>query len=252
MSEKTPSLHLPADVRAYIDRQPWYGWRRAIFMAILRLTVHTLTRFTVTGQQHVPRRGPTLLMMNHIAGIDPGLCMAAVHGRYVIPMSKIENFTTWYFGPFLWWYGAYAIRRGAVDRESLQTTLGLLERGHMILIAPEGTRSPSGMIEAKEGFAYLATKANATILPTAIAGAQHFKTDVKRLHRTPIDIQFGAPFRFKTGGRARIPREELALMTQEAMYQLALAQQKDPSLRGVYSDVSRATTDTLEFVDPQA
>jgi 1-acyl-sn-glycerol-3-phosphate acyltransferase len=236
-------------VRAYLDRQPWYGWRRAIFLAILRLTVHTLARFTVTGQQHVPRSGPTILMMNHIAAIDPGLCMAAVRGRDVIPMSKIENFTTWYFGPFLWWYGAYAIRRGEIDREALQTTLGLLERGHIVLIAPEGTRSPTGMIEAKEGFAYLATKGEAVILPTAIAGAQHFKTHIKRLRRTPITLNFGPPFRFKTDGRRRIPRAELAQMTREAMYQLALAQ-TDPALRGVYSDIENATTETLEFVQP--
>ena len=47
----------------------------------------------------------------------------------------------------------------------------------------------------------------------------------------------------------RIRRPELEIMTREAMYQLALAQ-TDLSLRGVYSDVSQATTDTLEFVTP--
>ncbi|MBK9750610.1 MAG: hypothetical protein IPO91_28135, partial [Chloroflexi bacterium] len=43
-------------------------------------------------------------------------------------------------------------------------------------------------------------------------------------------------------------RDELAQMTEEAMYQLALAVQDD-GLRGVYHDTSKATTELLEFVN---
>lgn len=251
MNEQPSSqLTIPTEVQAYIARQPSLAWRREIFLFILRAVVGVLTKFTVTGQENIPRSGPTILMMNHIAAIDPGLCMGAVKSRYVVPMSKIENFTTWYFGPFLWWYGAYSIRRGEVDREALMNSIALLQSGAMILISPEGTRHPEGLAEAKEGLAYLATKANAVILPTAIAGAQHFKANFGKFKRTPIHINFGKPFRFKTEGLARIRRPELAQMTREAMYQLALAQTVDVSLRGVYSDVSQATTDTLEFVTP--
>lgn len=251
MSEQiSPQLPISAEVQAYIRRQPALAWRREIFLFILRAVVGTLTKFTVTGVENIPRNGPTILMMNHIAAIDPGLCMAAVKSRYVIPMSKIENFKAWNMGPFLWWYGAYSIRRGEVDREALMNSIALLQSGAMILIAPEGTRNPDGMHEAKEGVAYLATKADAVILPTAISGAQHFKSNVKQFKRTPIHINFGRPFRFKTEGMGRIRRPELERMTREAMYQLALAQTADPSLRGVYSDISQATTDTLDFVTP--
>lgn len=251
MSEQSsPQLHIPAEVQAYINRQPSLAWRREIFLFILRITVGVLTRFTVSGQENIPRSGPTILMMNHIAAIDPGLCMGAVRSRYVIPMSKIENFKAWNMGPFLWFYGAYSIRRGEVDREAIMNSIALLQSGAMILIAPEGTRHPEGLAEAKEGLAYLATKANAVVLPTAISGAQHFKRDIKQFKRTPIHINFGTPFRFKTEGMARVRRPELERMTREAMYQLALAQTVDLSLRGVYSDVSQATTDTLEFVTP--
>ena len=45
----------------------------------------------------------------------------------------------------------------------------------------------------------------------------------------------------------RVPRESLTAMSHEAMYQLALAV-PDESLRGFYSDVSKATTSYLEFV----
>jgi 1-acyl-sn-glycerol-3-phosphate acyltransferase len=233
-------------VQAYIERQPALRWRRSAFLWLLRLVVRCLIRFEVSGIEHIPADGPTIVMMNHIATIDPGLAMAAVRGRQVVPMSKIENFSGWQ-GPFLKWYGAYAVRRGEVDREALNNSIALLKAGIPILIAPEGTRSPDGMIEPKDGMTYVATKADAIILPTAICGAQHFGDNFKRFRRTPVRIHFGPAFRFKIEGRTRIPREELAQMTREAMYQLALAQ-PDPTLRGAYADLSQATTETLAFL----
>lgn len=235
-------------VRDYIARQPSLGWRRTVFNALLRLLVRVLIDFEVTGVENIPPRGPTILMMNHISAIDPGLCMAAVRTRHVVPMSKIENFRSPVLGPFLWWYGAYKVRRGEVDREALMNSIALLRSGMMILIAPEGTRSPTGLQQPKDGMTYVATKADAVILPAGISGAQHFKHRFPR--RTPVQLHFGRPFRFKTGGRARIPRDELAQMTRESMIQLALAI-RDPALRGVYRDAV-PTTETLEFVDPLA
>lgn len=242
------SASVPSAIQAYIDYQPYYGWRRSIFNWILRRVVWALLKFEVTGQENVPANGGTILMMNHISAIDPGLCMAAVTSRHVVPMSKIENFRSPIWGPFLWVYGAYAVRRGEVDREALLNSIALLNSGMMILIAPEGTRSAAGMQEPKDGMSYVATKANAVILPTGLSGAQHFKSNFGR-RRTPVQLHFGPPFRFKLNGRTRIPRDELTQMTREAMYQLALAV-PDPALRGVYADVENATTETLEFIDP--
>jgi hypothetical protein len=64
-----------------------------------------------------------------------------------------------------------------------------------------------------------------------------------------MHVTFGRPFRLRTNGRARIPRDELAQMTRETMYQLA-ATLPDPALRGIYHDLSQLTTDTLDFVQP--
>jgi 1-acyl-sn-glycerol-3-phosphate acyltransferase len=239
---------LSKSVQAYIDAQPRYAWRRSVFNWVLRRVVDVLIKFDVTGQENIPASGPTILMMNHISAIDPGLCMAAVKSRFVVPMSKIENFRNPAMLPFLWFYGAYAVRRDEVDREALMNSIALLQSGMMILIAPEGTRSAEGLQEPKDGMTYVATKANAIILPTGLSGAQHFKTNFPT-RRTPVQLHFGPPFRFRTNGRTRIPRAELAQMTREAMYQLALAV-PDASMRGAYSDVENATTETLAFVDP--
>ncbi len=77
--------------------------------------------------------------------------------------------------------------------------------------------------------------------------AQDWKQRLKRFRRGYANIHFGRPFKFETGGRRRIPREALAMMTDEAMYQLARAVQ-DENARGVYSDLSKATTQFIKFV----
>ncbi|HEX2621928.1 MAG TPA: lysophospholipid acyltransferase family protein, partial [Phototrophicaceae bacterium] len=212
-----------ASVQAYIQRQPRLAWRRYLLRFLIRtLGYRVLWKVDVRGMDNIPATGSTILMMNHISGIDPVLCMGAATHRYVIPMTKIENAQHPILGAFVRWYGAYTVSRGEVDRSALMNSIELLRSGQLILIAPEGTRSPEGLIEPKDGLTYVATKADAVIVPTAISGAVGWEDKLKHLKRAHVRVDFGKPFKFKTNGNTRIPRDELALMTQEAMYQLAL------------------------------
>lgn len=237
-----------ASVQAYIDRQPAFGWRRFLLRGLIRTVGFTfLCKVEAEGVENIPASGPTILMMNHISAIDPIVTLAVVRNRYVIPMTKIENLRTPVLGFFVWWWGAYTVRRDEVDRAALLNSIELLKSGQLILIAPEGTRHPEGLAQPKDGLTYIATKADAVIVPTAVSGAVDWLGRLKRGRRGYAKVSFGKPFKFRTDGRARIPRDELAQMTQEAMYQLALTQ-PDSSLRGVYSDLSQASTHHLEFL----
>lgn len=233
----------------YAQNQHQYTARRRFMRGLIRhVGFRLLADVDITGTENIPASGPTILMMNHIALIDPVICLGAVTERFVIPMSKVENARNLLFGVLVWGWGAYTVDRSTVDRQALKTSIDLLNQGQMILIAPEGTRHPEGLAPAKDGLTYIATRTDAIILPTALAGSQHFTSRWKRLRRVPVRLNFGSPFRFKLDGRTRIPRDELALMTQEAMYQLAITQ-TDANLRGAYSDLNRATTQTLLFLD---
>lgn len=241
-------MTVSASVQEYIDRQPRLTLRRNLLRGFIRLLgFRVLWDVKVTGAENIPDSGPAIIMMNHISAIDPILCMGAITNRFVIPMTKIENAQNWFFGFFVWWWGSYTVNRNEVDRKALVNSIELIKSGQMILIAPEGTRHPEGLAEAKDGLAYVATKANAIIIPTGISGAIGWDSKLKRLQRPHINVNFGRPFRLKTDGKDRVPREALSTMSHEAMYQLALAV-KDDSKRGFYSDVSKATTNYLEFV----
>ncbi len=110
-------------------------------------------------------------------------------------------------------------------------SIELLKSGQLILIAPEGHRHPEGLSQPKDGFAYIATKADAVIVPTAISGAVGWLENLTHLKRTHIQVNFGKPFKFKTGANGRVSRDDLTPMMDEAMYQLAQVVQDEIAAR---------------------
>lgn len=234
-------------VHDYVARQPQLAWRRQLLRGLIRTVgFGLLVRVDVEGLANIPDSGPCILMMNHISALDPVLCMGVVTHRFVIPMTKIENVQHPILGPFVRWWGAYSVNRDEVDRKALLNSIELVKSGQLILIAPEGTRHPEGLSRPKDGLTYVATKANAVIVPAAISNAVGWLGELKKGHRPQVQVNFGRPFRFNVTGD-RVPRETLSAMTEEAMYQLALTV-ADPALRGVYSAVEKATTEHLAFV----
>jgi len=234
-------------VEEFIAAQPRYAWRRATLRAAVRLIImRLLCRVTVVGMDNIPQEGGAILMMNHISLLDPIVSLGAVTHRFVVPMSKIENMHNPIVGFLVRWYGGFTVNRGEIDRKALTNSIELIRSGQLILIAPEGTRQKNGLAEAKDGLAYVATKADAIIIPAALSGAQSWLDDWKHFRRPKITITFGRAFRFRVEGK-RASREDLTAMTHEAMYQLATAV-PDPALRGVYSDLSKASTHYLTFL----
>lgn len=237
---------MTASVQEFVAMQPKFTWRRRLLRGFINFVFGIFFRLEVSGLENVPPDGSSLLMMNHITLLDPILCMGAVKQRFVIPMTKVENLENPFIAPFVRWWGSFSINRGEIDRKALMNSIELLKSGQLILIAPEGTRHPEGLSQPKDGFAYIATKADAVIIPAAISGAIGWQSAFK-LKRPRIQVNFGRPFRFKLGEDGRVKRDDLPAMMDEAMYQLAMAVQ-DETRRGVYSDLSKATTEHLEFV----
>ena len=146
-------------------------------------------------------------------------------------------------------WGHYPIHRGEYDRKALMQTIALLQSEQLVLMAPEGTRHAGGLQPGKDGLAYIATKADAVIVPAAICGAEDWRQRLKRFRRAYAKVVFGAPFRFRRGKGKRIPRAVLSAMITEAMYRLALTIPDEYSyLRGYYSDVENSSSEHLEFV----
>ncbi|MDE2819421.1 MAG: lysophospholipid acyltransferase family protein [Chloroflexota bacterium] len=242
---------MPAElsIEEYIARQPEYDKRRRILLPMLRAVVPGFCKVEVEGLENVPRHGSASLMINHISYLDPIVVTASIPFRYTISLSKIENFRMPVVGWFLRQWGHFPIHRGGYDRKALMQTIALLQSGQLVLMAPEGTRHAGGLQPGKDGLAYVATKSDTVIVPTAICGAENWKSRMKRLRRAYAKVVFGKGFRFRTEGQKRIPRQVLSQMIREAMYQLAATIPDEYAhLRGVYAEIEKATADTIEFL----
>ena len=199
----------------------------------------------VEGQENIPESGPAILMINHIAFIDP-IVVLHVTKRDIIPMAKIEVYDYPVVGIFPHLWGVIPVRREEVDRRAIQQSLEVLRAGELVLVAPEGTRGPK-LKQGKEGIAYLASRSGAPIIPVAVDGTIGFPAlRFTGAWREPgACVRFGRPFRFRTEYQ-RAGRDQLRLMTDEAMYILSAL--LPPNRRGYYSDLSCATLETIELV----
>lgn len=200
---------------------------------------------SVTGLENVPAQGPAILMINHIAFVDPIVVLHLVP-RNIVPMAKVEVFDYPLINIFPRIWGVIPVRREEFDRRAIQGALDVLAAGEIILVAPEAHRGPA-LKQAKEGIAYLATRSNALVVPVAIDGTEGFPTlpFTKRWKGPGAQVRFGKPFRFRSSG-SRPDREDLTQMTQEAMYYLASLLPEHR--RGVYADLSQATQETLDWL----
>jgi 1-acyl-sn-glycerol-3-phosphate acyltransferase len=197
----------------------------------------------VEGLENFPLSGPAILMINHIAFVDPIVVLAALP-RNVVPMAKIEVYNYPVVGIFPKLWEVIPVRRGEVDREALRKALDVLRAGEVILMAPEGTRHPS-LQEGKEGVAFVASRSGAPVIPVAVEGTVGFPSiDPRRWRKAGAVVRLGKSFRFKSLGD-RPGRELLRQMTDEAMY--VLAAMLPFERRGVYADLSKATQRTVEF-----
>jgi len=234
-------------VQAFHYDHARYTNRRKLCRFLLRWIGFTLLAKIgeVEGVENIPTEGAAILMINHIAFIDP-IVVLQVTPRLITPMAKIEVYDYPVVGIFPRLWGVIPVRREEVDRRAIQQTLEVLRAGEIVLVAPEGTRGPA-LKQGKEGVAYLASRSGAPIVPVAIDGTQGFPAlRFTAAWRGPgAQIHFGKPFRYRAEFR-RAGREHLRQMTDEAMY--VLAGMLPPHRRGVYADLSRATQETIEFI----
>lgn len=199
----------------------------------------------VEGLQNIPREGAAIVMINHIAYIDPIVVVSAAH-RDIVPLAKIEVYSMPVVGIFPRIWHVIPVSRDDVDRQTLRQIYQVLDAGEIVLIAPEGTRSPQ-LQKGKEGVAYISSKRNVPIIPVAIEGSEGFPAlRYSSAWKGPgASVSIGRPFRYKEHTK-KADRVLLRKMTDEAMY--ILAEMLAPERRGVYSDLSKASQDTIEWV----
>jgi 1-acyl-sn-glycerol-3-phosphate acyltransferase len=228
---------------ARYDHSHWERNRRFLRFLIRVIGFNFLVHLeSVAGLENIPPKGPAIMMINHIAFVDPIVVLHVVP-RHIVPMAKVEVYNYPLIGIFPRMWGVIPVRREEFDRRAIQGALDILRAGEIILVAPEATRSPQ-LQQGKEGVAYLASRSGAPIIPVAIEGTEGFPTLPwrQRWQGPKVQVRFGRPFCYHAGKEQRL-RDQLRQMTDEAMY--LLAAMLPEHRRGVYADLSQATQETL-------
>jgi 1-acyl-sn-glycerol-3-phosphate acyltransferase len=139
--------------------------------------------------------GGVILASNHRSFLDPfaiGCCI----GRPIYFVAKRELFRRPLLGWFLNCMGAFPIRRGASDEESMATALALLEREQAVVIFPEGTRIRTGSLaRPRRGVGRLALQSGRPVVPIAVTGSERVRRGW-RIKPAKVHIRCGPPLTF--------------------------------------------------------
>lgn len=187
-----------------------------------------LFRPWVVGAENVPKTGGVILASNHLSVID-SVFLPLYLDRRISFLAKSEYFTGtglkgWATRVFMRATGQLPIDRsgGKASEASLNTGLGVLGRGELLGIYPEGTRSPDArMYRGRTGVARMVLEAGVPIVPVAMIDTEKVMpigTTLPKIRRPGIII--GKPLDFSRFQGLEGDRFVLRSVTDELMYEL--------------------------------
>jgi 1-acyl-sn-glycerol-3-phosphate acyltransferase len=184
--------------------------------------------------EKVPRHGPLIIYTNHVNILEIPIFYTHLQPRCTHVMALAERWENPFFHWLLDMAEAIPLHRGEADFTAIRQGLEVLEKGEILIIAPEGTRSHDGKLQsAHPGVVLLALHSRAPLIPVAFYGAERYKENLSRLKRTDFHLQVGKAFHLDERGE-KITRQVREKMMDEMMYQLAGI--LPPEYRGKYAD----------------
>jgi len=187
----------------------------------LKINVHN------PHQQKFKIGKPIILMCNHASLYDIPVSYLAIPGS-IRMLTKKELFNIPILGAALSKGGWVSIDRTNSEqaRKDLTTAKAELEKGIMLWIAPEGTRSRDGKLHKfKKGGFHLAIETGATIIPIAIKGITDVlpSNTVKLVINGEVDVVIGTEINAADFDKKQ--RNELLALVEDEM-RLMLGQPK--------------------------
>ncbi|MEX1248756.1 MAG: lysophospholipid acyltransferase family protein [Anaerolineales bacterium] len=218
----------------------WLRVKRRFFRVLTSGLVHLAASIEVHGLERIHQsKGTAIVVCNHLGRLDAALTLALVNRDDLIVVIA-EKYRQ--YGVVRWvakTLDLLFLDRFESDFSTVREVLRRLERGGLLVISPEGTRSPTeALLEGKPGAAFLAAKTGATLIPVGVTGTEDriVLERYRKFRRPHLRIVVGEPFKISS-----IPRkgrnEFFRQSTEEIMVRIAalLPQQ----YRGVYESHPR-------------
>ncbi|WP_349898639.1 lysophospholipid acyltransferase family protein [Parafrigoribacterium soli] len=191
--------------------------------------LRTAFRPWVTGHSNIPKTGGVIMASNHLSFID-SVFLPLMIDRQISFLAKSDYYTArglkgWAIRNFLKAAGMIPIDRsgGKASEASLQTGLGVLARGEVLGIYPEGTRSPDGKLyRGRTGVARMILEGSVPVVPVAMIDTEKVMPVGRRIPKVRrIGIAIGEPLDFSRFQGMEGDRFILRSITDEIMYELS-------------------------------
>lgn len=174
-----------------LDMEPVYGF----FYGLCRLAYQMFFRGEVAGLDNLPETGGYIVAANHASHLDPPIVGLFLPRQ----VSFFARKTLWKPGVASWWLTAVGTipvdRDGGTSIDAIKRVLQALSRDKVVILFPEGTRSPNGELQApRPGVGLLACKAQVPVVPARVFGSfEAFGKDGRLRLGTPVSVRYGRP-----------------------------------------------------------
>ncbi len=201
-------------MKAWLDRLVFicaYVLFKVFFAVVIRFPLFVWLR--IEGRHHMPKRGPLILLANHLSLFDPVVIWYA-SPRHICFMGRADIPQMPIVGAIARIAKTVPIRQRSADRNGLKLAIETVQRGEVLGIFPEGELSESGELQPfLPGVLLILRQTKAPIIPVGVSNTQRVMPYGK-LYPKPgfcvITVRFGKV----------IPAEEvLSLGTTEAQLQ---------------------------------
>ncbi|KOU07974.1 acyl-phosphate glycerol 3-phosphate acyltransferase [Streptomyces sp. MMG1522] len=196
--------------------------KHVVLGPVLRL----LFRPRIEGLDNIPEDGAAIVAGNHLSFSDHFL-MPAILKRRITFLAKAEYFT----GPgvkgrltafFFRSAGQIPVDRSGKDagQAAIREGLGVLAKGELLGIYPEGTRSHDGRLyKGKVGVAVMAITAGVPVIPCAMLGTFEIQPPGQKIPKIKqVAIRFGEPLDFSRYAGMENQKAAIRAVTDEIMY----------------------------------
>jgi 1-acyl-sn-glycerol-3-phosphate acyltransferase len=201
------------------------GWLIYALLYIWLTTMRWLRwfRWSVEGRELLPPReaGGMVIVMNHVNELDIPVIGALLPFSYRLSwLGKAELFRQ----PFIRWLlhtmHVFPIQRGRGDTAAIERVVAELRAGAVLLVFPEGTRSPGGVLrEGRGGAVRMAMQAGVPIVPVAVVGTEH---GIKgSLRRRPVHLRIGQAYTISPPADGKLSTVLMNHLTDEMMGRIA-------------------------------
>ena len=152
-----------------------YFFQKLIYQLVSKLFVLPIYKFVfrghLIGKENIPKKESFIMVANHGSLLDPPLLGHAL-GRNISFMAKSELFKIPLLGFVIKACGAYPVKRGIADKNTIKIACKKLSDNNCIGIFIDGTRQKNGRVnKPKQGAALLAFKNQKLLLPVAIVNS---------------------------------------------------------------------------------